>query len=366
MNLTGLMPRPFSRFHPQYLSRFRDFKASGKGPSLNIVDNPVGHIVPALHRNGTIFWVRLDVHELPDESGRISLTSKVTIETSAGSEDDARAFVLRLNAPYQGGTDGPSGVGVDGSSGQIELLTGVHPDEILDLPLSKVLRSQTRTDGDLAEFLKTLCGPEEDVPWDIAPFLQAQFLRPDGTAVDVALGRVRAQDAFDPLAPTKLRVQVWVLQRLEGIIEIASDGTVTSASLGALITLGYHDDVRLPFPARPPFHCFLLRPASPAAYAVCGACAGTRRGERQPNHAPGRSEAPRLFPRRGARKAARHKQAHCRRASQGRIASQSRAGGERRRPEPARESGLRGPHLLPLGRAADTAAAEGDGAAAVA
>lgn len=208
--------------------------------------NPLGHIVPGLHKNGTIFWCRLDVHEIPDDNGRITYTGKLTIETAAGSPQDARAFLLTLHAPYRGTNPsaelGSSGFTVAGASDHIDLLAGCHASDITDLPLAKVLQSPTKGDWELGDALRALCGPAEEIPTDATPFLRAQFVRPDGTRLEVALGRPQAADAFNPEEPTTLHVQVWALQRVEGIVEITGDGIVTSVSMGALITLGFHED----------------------------------------------------------------------------------------------------------------------------
>lgn len=249
MNLTGLMPRPFSKFHSQYLSRYREGRAYGRPSALNIVGNPLGIIVPALHRNGTVFWCRLDVHEIPDDSGRLTFTGKLTIETAAGSPEDTRAFILRLHAPYRGAADSlsgtASGVTVVAASETVEHLAGVRPEDLQDMPLGKVLQMHNgKPETELADVLRRLCGPEDEMMWDACPYVPAQLLRPDGTAVDVALGRLRAEDAYRPEEPTTLQVQVWVLQRVEGIVEITADGTITSSSMGVSVTLGYHDDVR--------------------------------------------------------------------------------------------------------------------------
>ena len=56
------MPRPYSRFHAQYLKRYRD---SGKG---SVIGDSRGRVVSALHKDGRIFNIRLEVHAIQDDS----------------------------------------------------------------------------------------------------------------------------------------------------------------------------------------------------------------------------------------------------------------------------------------------------------
>ena len=61
MNISQLMPRPYSRFHAAYLSNYR---RSGTG---KVVGDARGRIVSGLHRDGRVFRMRLEVHEMRDE-----------------------------------------------------------------------------------------------------------------------------------------------------------------------------------------------------------------------------------------------------------------------------------------------------------
>ena len=92
MNVSGLMPRPYSRFHAQYLKRYRE-ELHHAGGRARVVGDSRGRVVSALHKDGRVFSVRLEarhptspgapskdsqhrraaalpqVHEMPDESG---------------------------------------------------------------------------------------------------------------------------------------------------------------------------------------------------------------------------------------------------------------------------------------------------------
>lgn len=107
MNISALMPRPFSRFHGMYMTRYREVRRFDKSSSARIVGCDNGRIVPALHRNGTVFSIRLEVDELPDNgSGKLLFCARLIY---AGQESerhqDPRAFCMRVSV---GGKVGPS------------------------------------------------------------------------------------------------------------------------------------------------------------------------------------------------------------------------------------------------------------------
>lgn len=253
----------------QYLNRYRDFHQHGKATTAGIVGSSIGHIVPALHKDGAVFWCRLEIHEIPDESRKIAFTAKISIETAAGSPDDPRTFVICVRTRLGGKADasqGPQQSGptatVESVNDHMETLLGVPPSDLLNLPLGKVLQGASGSEHELVEVrrlarrvmlgpqrirsderpaqdeeggpgslqrcplfprlqaLRILCGPEDALPYDVRPFIPATFVRPDGATVEVALGRLRSLDAHDPENPELLHVQVWVLSRVEGLIEV--------------------------------------------------------------------------------------------------------------------------------------------------
>ena len=77
MNVSGLMPRPYSRFHAQYLKRYR---ATGRG--IVVGDNR-GRVVSAMHRDGHIFPIRLEVHAIQDDgTDKKQFAGKITLADS--------------------------------------------------------------------------------------------------------------------------------------------------------------------------------------------------------------------------------------------------------------------------------------------
>lgn len=63
MNIAQLMPRPYSRFHAQYLARFR------RTGVTKVLGDARGRVVSGLHKDGRVFSLILEVQEMKDEEG---------------------------------------------------------------------------------------------------------------------------------------------------------------------------------------------------------------------------------------------------------------------------------------------------------
>ena len=92
MNVSGLMPRPYSRFHAQYLKRCRTTGAGGVP-----IGETRGRVVSALHKDGRIFTARLEVQALQARERAARERSQPAIVSDAGLFQPARASAgLRL------------------------------------------------------------------------------------------------------------------------------------------------------------------------------------------------------------------------------------------------------------------------------
>lgn len=86
MNISQLMPKPYSRFHSRYLAAFRRV---GRG---RVMDNLVGRTVTGMHKDGFLLKIHLVVTEVPPEDrdpthrgtrlfcGRVSLPASTDVD----------------------------------------------------------------------------------------------------------------------------------------------------------------------------------------------------------------------------------------------------------------------------------------------
>ena len=110
MNVAQLMPRPYSRFHANYLSNYRTTGVA------KVVGDPRGRVVTGMHKDGRSFEMRLEVHEMKDEAlegargvADRMFIGRITLDSSTVA--DRRCMKLKLSE--EGDVLSVSGAGED-------------------------------------------------------------------------------------------------------------------------------------------------------------------------------------------------------------------------------------------------------------
>eukprot|EP00899_Mesostigma_viride_P003556 jgi/Mesvir1/13200/Mv06160-RA.2 len=201
MNVSRLMPAPYSRFHDSYLARY-----AKQGPSGRVLGIPGGRTVLGLHAEGHTFPISLEVKEFKDEAtGRRMFSGRITmIEENMGSNSLCLTLYLDLNAREILKVDGDA-KGLFGFAN--DQLEGESPNMLLpDLPgrghLARVLEMAEQSNG--------YAGTRS-----MAKTSKGKYI-PTGITVERA----------DLEGEVCLVAKVWDLNRLEGTVSFARDGTL--------------------------------------------------------------------------------------------------------------------------------------------
>eukprot|EP00899_Mesostigma_viride_P008503 jgi/Mesvir1/17654/Mv08869-RA.2 len=206
MNVSRLMPPPYSRFHDSYLARY-----AKQGPSGRVLGVRGGRFVLGLHAEGHTFPINLEVKEFKDEAtGRRMFSSRITLVDADSSmimspclslyldenaqeilkvEGDARGMFGYMNTQLEGSP--PSTLFVD-------LPSPGHLARVLELAEQNGGYAGTRA---MAKVFK-------------------------GKAVPAGITVEKANLGEDPC----LLAKVWDLTKLEGTISFSRDGTVAQVN----------------------------------------------------------------------------------------------------------------------------------------
>eukprot|EP00899_Mesostigma_viride_P020688 jgi/Mesvir1/28620/Mv01030-RA.1 len=206
MNVSRLMPPPYSHFHDSYLSRY-----AKQGPSGRVLGVRGGRAVLGLHAEGHTFPINLEVKEFKDEAtGRRMFSGRITLVDADSSAVAAPCLSLYLDENAQeiikveGDARGMFGF----TNTQLE---GSPPSVLfLDLPtpghLARVM--------ELAEQNGTYAGT------------RAMAKMSKGKPVPSGITVEKANLGEDPC----LLAKVWDLTKLEGTVSFARDGTVAQVN----------------------------------------------------------------------------------------------------------------------------------------
>eukprot|EP00898_Chlorokybus_atmophyticus_P005871 jgi/Chlat1/6285/Chrsp44S05780 len=214
MNVSQVMPLPYSRFHSMYLRRFA---ATGKGSSRVI--GTVGRTVMGLHRDGSTFAMALEVREIRDEitnarlfSGRITLA------------DPRRRDVNRVDSitTFDGDIKSASESSIDMLGSASTELEGMYAVDILDFPDGERVPLNERLAKRMQELRGVAC-------WT------AQAKQANGSSVPVSVVIEEAEYDAEPV----VSAQLWALSLLEGVIGINDLGVITQANRGVELMCGY-------------------------------------------------------------------------------------------------------------------------------
>eukprot|EP00899_Mesostigma_viride_P016287 jgi/Mesvir1/2465/Mv09995-RA.3 len=211
MNVSQLMPPPFSRFHDSYLERYVKM-----GPQGRVVGVPGGRTVMGLHRDGTTFEMNLEVREIMDEEKGIRMFSgRITMLTHA---NDTRLLEVVLD---------PTGSNILKVGPGVTDLLGYEPQEIENQPLDSLI-DLPQGDKSVGEWLSRALRANAMPSWR----LSAKHCF--GQMVPVVLELDREERGGQRVIIAK----VWMTAALEAIININEEGVITEINMAGELMFG--------------------------------------------------------------------------------------------------------------------------------
>eukprot|EP00899_Mesostigma_viride_P002706 jgi/Mesvir1/12436/Mv00598-RA.3 len=221
MNVSALMPMPYSAFHDQYLERY-----AKKGPQGKVIGIPGGRTVLGLRANGTTFPMNLEVKEVKDPvTGARSFSGRITMVNP--DVPDPRMTDLILDEEGEEVLRGGEG---------LQSVLGYEPEEIVGRQVNELLtlKAGARLDKMLADAEAANAAPT----WR----LRARTTR---GPVSVILDLERSVEGPDSASTPVLRARLWNAVKLEGVVAIDAFGVIVEVTGGIGLFWGYRDEEML-------------------------------------------------------------------------------------------------------------------------
>jgi PAS domain S-box-containing protein len=258
MNISQLMPRPYSMFHASYLKRYKSTKKS------SVVGDPLGRVLNrvlnGLHKSGHQFAINLNVYSMEIANGSDEVLYSGRISLPKSGVDDVRTARCTIR------NDG----GIQQMAEHFEALYGVQPHTFIGCPLEELVAEFEPSEAGLVAALTALQPLENRrlTRQTSASSMgkasseheaSSRSLRLDNSAADRRRGRpgglsgrgvlsfggtpilvfMTTEATMGPLANV---VQMWAGHLMEGIIDITKGGIISRATFGVQILFGYHND----------------------------------------------------------------------------------------------------------------------------
>eukprot|EP00899_Mesostigma_viride_P002704 jgi/Mesvir1/12434/Mv00597-RA.2 len=221
MNVSALMPMPYSAFHDQYLERY-----AKKGPQGKVIGIPGGRTVLGLRANGTTFPMNLEVKEVKDPvTGARQFSGRITVVSDSAHDPRMTDLIL----------DHEGEEVLRGGEGLLNVL-GYEPEEIVGRQVNELLtlKAGMRLNKMLADAEAANAAPT----WR----LRARSTR---GPVSVILDLERSVEGPDSASTPVLRARLWNVIKLEGTVAIDAFGVIVEVTGGIGLFWGYRDEEML-------------------------------------------------------------------------------------------------------------------------
>eukprot|EP00898_Chlorokybus_atmophyticus_P008160 jgi/Chlat1/8345/Chrsp8S00675 len=218
MNVSSLMPLPYSRFHSSYLKKYA---ATGKGGG-RVIGSVTGRTVAGLHRDGSTFAMALEVRELKDEATNARMYSgRITMADPRRPDNNRIDLIVRIEGEIK-----------TASSASTDIL-GIPPEELEGEDAAGML---TFLDGKSTPLHERLAHREHETMGFTCWSATAKHR--NGSTVQFAV----VMDHAEHESESVLAVQLWSLAAVEGVIGITDGGVITQVNRGVEIMFGYRSN----------------------------------------------------------------------------------------------------------------------------